>query len=297
MKIIIKLLFAAALFLFCNTKLLAQESINQEGFKNLIGLKQINDRTVDSVAKKTGDLTTAESPVDTPPSNSPGGEEKTLNRNKFKADSLQDYKQDKDFAYMKYMDSLLRKTKDLSVDTFSVSNSNIRRQKKPSKNSEERTPPPNLNFFSMPIVKLILWILAIFLIGFIIYKLFLGENFFRRNRSYKNTSDIQKEEEDISDPSGYDTLIAQAVMNKNYRLAIRYSYLQALHKLAVSGLLQFSADKTNYQYVNELRGKPYQNDFAAITLNYEYVWYGKFEIDENIYNRLSGEYRSFNQKL
>ncbi|HEY8690279.1 MAG TPA: LapA family protein [Chitinophagaceae bacterium] len=286
MKIIIKLLLAAALFLLCNTKLLAQESINQEGFKNLLGLKQINDRTVDSVAEKTGDLTTAESPVDT-----------ALKANKFEADSLHDYKQDKDFAYMKYMDSLLRKTKDLSVDTFSVSNSNIRRQKKPPKNSEERTPPPNLNFFSMPIVKLILWILAIFLIGFIIYKLFLGENFFRRNRSYKNTSDIQKEEEDISDPSGYDTLIAQAVMNKNYRLAIRYSYLQALHKLAGSGLLQFAADKTNYQYVNELRGKPYQNDFAAITLNYEYVWYGKFEIDENIYNRLSGEYRSFNQKL
>jgi hypothetical protein len=86
-------------------------------------------------------------------------------------------------------------------------------------------------------------------------------------------------------------------MNKNYRLAIRYSYLQTLQKLSGSGLLQFSADKTNYQYVNELHGKPYQNDFAAITLNYEYVWYGKFEIGEDVYNRLFSDYKSFHQKL
>jgi hypothetical protein len=269
MKIIIKFFFAAALILVCNAKLVAQD-------KN----------TVDSLAEKTGDLTTAESPVDT-----------ALKENKFEADSLHDYKEDKDFAYMKYLDSLLRKTKDLSVDTFSIGNSNIRRQKKSPQYSQEKIRQPRFNFFSAPIVKIVLWILAFFLIGFLIYKLFLGENFFIRNRTYKNRSDTQKEDEDISDPSGYDTLISQAVKNKNFRLAIRYSYLQALHKLAGSGLVQFSADKTNYQYVSELRGKPYQKEFAAITLNYEYVWYGKFEIDENIYNRLSGEYRSFNQKL
>jgi hypothetical protein len=73
--------------------------------------------------------------------------------------------------------------------------------------------------------------------------------------------------------------------------------LQTLYKLSDGGLLQFSSDKTNYQYVNELGGKPYQNDFAAITLNYEYVWYGKFDISEDVYKRLSGEYRSFHQKI
>ena len=86
-------------------------------------------------------------------------------------------------------------------------------------------------------------------------------------------------------------------MNKNYRLAVRYSYLQTLQTLAGSGLVQFSADKTNYQYVNELSGKPYQNDFAALTLNYEYVWYGNFDIKEDVYNRLLKEYQSFHQKL
>ncbi|MDB5199544.1 MAG: hypothetical protein JWO92_1507 [Chitinophagaceae bacterium] len=268
MKIIlIKLLIAGVLFMFCNTKLLAQDS------------------TVDSATEDTTGVTPPPSLGDT-----------VLNRYEVETDSMQQYGQDRDFAYMKYLDSLLRKTKELTVDTFSINNAPGSKQDT-RKNSRSVNNTPRINIFSQPIVKVILWIMAIFLIGFIIYKLFLGENFFRRNRSYNDISDTQKEDENISDPSAYDRLIARAVINKNYRMAIRYSYLQTLQMLAGSGLLQFSADKTNYQYVNELHGKPYQNDFAAITLNYEYVWYGKFDIGEDVYNRLAVAYKSFHQKL
>ena len=265
MKIVIKL-FIVSIFLFCDAKAFAQDG-------------------VDSIAERTGDLTQSEYLGDT-----------VITRNKIESDSVRDYKRDKDFAYMKYLDSLLRQTKDLTVDTFSINNASSGSKQNAPQNSRSVNTAPRLNIFSQPIVKIILWILAFFLIAFIIYKLFLGENFFKRNRSY-NISDTQKEEEVISDPSAYDKLISQAVANKNYRLAIRYGYLQTLQMLAGSGLVQFSADKTNYQYVNELRGKPFQNDFAAITLNYDYVWYGKFDISEDVYNRLFKEYKSFHQKL
>jgi hypothetical protein len=139
--------------------------------------------------------------------------------------------------------------------------------------------------------------MAIFLIVFLINKLFLGENFFRRNGAYQKTSVTQKEEDINTDPSAYDKMISQVVMNKNYRLAIRYLYLQALQNLSGKGALQLSTDKTNNEYITELRGKPYQNDFAAITLSYEYVWYGKFDISEDTYNRLMREYHSLQQKL
>ena len=265
---IIKLFFAGFLVLFLHTKLLAQQS------------------DVDSVAAKLGDLTQTESLRDT-----------VVSRKKVEPDSLQDYKSDKDFAYMKYLDSLLRQTKDLSVDTFSVNSASSRSKKDVQQNQEQANTTRRINIFNQPIVKIILWILAFFLIGFIIYKLFLGENFFKRSRSYNITDTQKEEEESISDPSAYDKLISQALMNKNYRLAVRYGFLQTLQMLSGSGLVQLSGDKTNYQYVNELRGKPYQNDFAALTLNYEYVWYGKFDISEDVYNRLRREYKSFHQKL
>jgi hypothetical protein len=264
---IIKLLFAGFLVLFFHAKLLAQQS------------------GVDSVASKLGDLSQTESLGDT-----------VVSRKKVETDSIEDYKSDKDFAYMKYLDSLLKQTKGITVDTFSVNTASSRSKKDIQQNQEQVNKTPRINIFNQPIVKIILWILAFFLIGFLIYKLFLGENFFKRTRSY-DTTDTEKEEESISDPSAYDKLISQALINKNYRLAIRYGFLQTLQMLSGSGLVQLSADKTNYQYVNELRGKSYQNDFAALTLNYEYVWYGKFDINEDVYNRLRKDYKSFHQKI
>lgn len=269
MKIILKLLIACAVVLICNTKLLAQDENN-----------------TDSIAQDVGDLASSESIADT-----------VLNRHEFKIHhSVQEYRNDRDFGYMKYLDSLLRQTKDLKADTFSMGNATSPGERKARQRSREPGVPTS-NIFKQPIVKIILWVLAFGLIGFIVSKLFLGENFFRRNRVYENISDNPKDDENISDPSGYDKLIAQAVMMKNYRLAIRFSYLQILQMLSASGLVQFSADKTNYQYVNELRGKPYQNDFAGITLNYEYVWYGKFDISEEVYKRLSAEYKAIHQKI
>src|SRR6266516_3152451 len=43
-------------------------------------------------------------------------------------DSLAGYKKDKEFAYMNYLDSLLKRSKDLSVDT--LSSDNLKGQKK-----------------------------------------------------------------------------------------------------------------------------------------------------------------------
>ena len=275
MNSIIKLFLACCLVVFCDTSLFAQDDLD----------------SVEVVKEFT-------SPDSLPPDNLPPESlgDTVLNKYEFEPhDLVQEYKADRDFAYMRYLDSILRKTKDLTVDTFSIGDA-ISSRGKEVRQSSRRVNVPGVNIFSNPVVKIILWVLAVFLIGFIIYKLFLGENFFRRDRRYKSISDSHAED-DLSDPSVYEKLVAQAVMNKDYRLAIRYLYLQTLRKLSGSGLLQFAADKTNYQYVNELRGKPYQNDFAAITLHYEYVWYGKFDIGEEVYRRLSGEYRSFHQKI
>lgn len=212
-----------------------------------------------------------------------------------KNDSIKSYKKEKDFGYINYLDSLLRKTKDLTVDTFSIYNTG--HQKKQSGNvTRINTSTPN-NFLNAPSVKIILWLLAIFFVGFILYKLFLSDFLFRKNIAPKKSFVEEKEEEDVSDISVYDRRILKAEMDKNFRLAIRYFYLQTLQILSGKGSIQLSPDKTNYQYVRELSSMPYQNDFAGITLNYEYVWYGKFEISEEVYQKLRKDFKSLQQKI
>ena len=110
-------------------------------------------------------------------------------------------------------------------------------------------------------------------------------------------------EEEVTGESDFDTLIRQSAAKGNYRLAIRYQYLKLLHRLADKHFIEMAADKTNYQYVRELSSRgpavnqQFQNDFASLTLNYEYVWYGEFGVDDVIYNRIARGFNDFNQKI
>jgi hypothetical protein len=74
-------------------------------------------------------------------------------------------------------------------------------------------------------------------------------------------------------------------------------YLQSLKKLSDKELILFSPDKTNNNYISELSGRDYQNDFYLLTHNYEYIWYGKFLIDVANYQQLKSQFISFNKKV
>ena len=104
-------------------------------------------------------------------------------------------------------------------------------------------------------------------------------------------------EEVVTSESDFDRLIRVALTTGNYRLAVRYQYLRSLHQLAVRNYVSLAADKTNYQYVQEISNHQVRNDFASLTLNYEYVWYGEFQIEQTIYQKLETAFKSFNQKV
>ena len=106
-----------------------------------------------------------------------------------------------------------------------------------------------------------------------------------------------KKPENLSEYSTYNILIHEAESKNDFNLAIRYLYLQLLKKLSDSELILFSPDKTNKLYVQELSGKNYQSEFASLTLNYEYVWYGKFSINHNRYQQLKEKFILFNKKI
>jgi hypothetical protein len=110
------------------------------------------------------------------------------------------------------------------------------------------------------------------------------------------TSDVPEEEE-VTAASDVDRLIANAVAAGNFRLAIRYWYLKTLHLLNGKNMISMAQDKTNYQYVNELRDPALRNDFASVTLTYEYAWYGEFEVDRDLYGKIETGFSAFVKKV
>lgn len=206
----------------------------------------------------------------------------TLRKNdlNFSYDSIKNWRNLKEYAYTKYLDSLLKGIKKKEI-------------------KEPRAPRPGIfsSLFSSGIVQFLLWTLAIVFVLFILYRLYLADGAFRRKTKSANNTEAEVEEEIITNESDFDALIRQAMQIGNYRQAVRYQYLRTLHLLADKSLVQLAPDKTNFQYVSEIANRNHQQVFASLTLNYEYVWYGEFEIDKNIYDKIESNFKGFNQKI
>ena len=210
--------------------------------------------------------------------------------------SIQEYKKGKEFSYIYNLDSLLRHSGKIKIDTINPDNLARFKPVNKSASTTQSIAQPPANIFNNGVIKILLWTLALGFILFILYKLFLGEALFKKD-PVKNEL-VRYEQEKISlESSGYDLLINEAVQNKNYRLATRFLYLQALKNLSQTGLIEFSPDKTNNQYVRELLNKPYQKEFASLTLQYEYIWYGKFGLSEDLFGSLRKDFTQFQQKI
>lgn len=197
-------------------------------------------------------------------------------------DSVKALKNSKQLAYAKNLDSVLREYQ----------------QKLKSEESKGRN---DLNWFARlilsPITQYVFWALAAFFLAFILYKLFFTEGFFQSAYARVQAVTAEDEKNKPSPIADYGKLIEVALREHNYRLAVRYHYLQTLQKLSSKGAIEFSTDKTNHQYVQEMAGKKYSRAFAALTLDYEYIWYGEFEIDEATFNLVQDKFKKFNTEL
>ncbi len=92
-------------------------------------------------------------------------------------------------------------------------------------------------------------------------------------------------------------LLENARSQHNYRLAVRYLYLQTLKKMADAELISWQPNKTNRMYVNELSANATRSDFENITRQFEYVWYGERSIVESEFVEIQNEFNDFSKSI
>ncbi len=119
---------------------------------------------------------------------------------------------------------------------------------------------------------------------------------FRKKAALSTTATVAEREEDpLSVP--FPEAIKEAVQSKNYRLAVRLHYLQLLKTLSEKGIISYQPDKTNFDYLLQVRSTAHYHDFFSATRNYEYSWYGLFPIDEAQYRQIESTFSHFHQKI
>lgn len=78
--------------------------------------------------------------------------------------------------------------------------------------------------------------------------------------------------------------LEKALVQRNFRMAIRIHYLWLLKVLYEKELINWKKDKTNHAYISELANKSSEESatsFRKLTLWYEKAWYGESTINEN----------------
>lgn len=104
--------------------------------------------------------------------------------------------------------------------------------------------------------------------------------------------DFKEFEEDIH-KINFNELIEEALSKKDFRRAVRLHFLKLLKELSDKNLIAWKIDKTNNDYSIELSNSKYSRHFKELTILYEYIWYGDFQLDERSFIATITKFKDF----
>jgi hypothetical protein len=155
----------------------------------------------------------------------------------------------------------------------------------------------NKRFQNTTFYQTLLWMLAVggFIAFLIIYLSNSNISLFRRS----NTMAAHDSDVDTDDifAINYSSEIEKAVAAGNYRLAIRLHFLKLLRGMSERNIIQYTHDRTNFDYLLQVHHAPWYQQFFRITRNYEYVWYGQFDIDREKFDSINKDFDSLERQL
>lgn len=88
------------------------------------------------------------------------------------------------------------------------------------------------------------------------------------------------DEENIVRSENIGELIEDAINDGDYRLAVRYYYLQLLRQLNQKKLINYEFQKTNSEYLNEIKADRLRGQLKKVMRIYDFIWYGSFSLSE-----------------
>jgi hypothetical protein len=184
-------------------------------------------------------------------------------------------------------------------------------QKKKKKDSDENisdsrttTPPSSSRSYSdrsgsgsfwANFFKVVFIIIVIIVIAFIVSN-FLGAGIFTspKNRKIKKSDasiTIDNIEEHFHE-SDLDRFIREATEEGKYTLAIRLYYLAIIKELSLNRTILWKKDKTNKDYIREMRKTNMFQSFREVTSIFERVWYGEGELKELDYKDVKPKFEA-----
>ena len=142
------------------------------------------------------------------------------------------------------------------------------------------------------VVNNLIYIAAVVLIVFALY--ILSRHGLRNafHGAPRSLGEVTAAEEDIR---GLDieAMIREAEAQGDLRRAIRLHYLLVLRRLMDQGVLKWSPEKTDRDYMAQIKDPALRSRFAHLALVFQWVWYGHAEVDRARYDSIRRPFVEF----
>ncbi|WP_281337322.1 DUF4129 domain-containing protein [Flavobacterium eburneipallidum] len=142
---------------------------------------------------------------------------------------------------------------------------------------------------AMDFVVILLKTIAVLIVIFVIYlivKAFInkeGQWIFGKSSDKKiiHYDEIEKNLHLVD----FEKLIQNSLQSGENRLTIRYYYLWLLKKMSENQIIVWDVEKTNSDYLYEIKNPTQKEEFEYLSYLYNYIWYGEFELDEKTFTK------------
>lgn len=165
---------------------------------------------------------------------------------------------------------------------------------------EEEAPVGKMSPFWAAVFKWTIVGMAISIFAVLLYNVLGAGSIFKpkgkKISTKKDTFSIETIEANIHE-SDLDQHIQEALQQNNYTLAIRLYYLAVIKELSLNKLIKWKRDKTNRDYLREMRPTALFTPYQDTTRIFERVFYGNVTIQEQDFVLLKPRFIDLLEKI
>jgi len=151
--------------------------------------------------------------------------------------------------------------------------------------------------FTSPLAKVIAILIIIGLLIFTIMRIMVANGVIKNKKLIQLEALSLDDIEDNLEESDLDKFLRHALEKGDYKTAVRILYLSVIQKLHANAWINWKKDKTNRDYLNEMRTRTGYTQFRNLTLAYEIVWYGDTTINAAEFERVNSFFSTYKKSL
>ena len=164
----------------------------------------------------------------------------------------------------------------------------------PRREHEKRVKDKSSVSISEDFFKILLYLIIALILGYAAYMLFLNSPI--RGDSHKILYD-QEMNPDRVQLSELESKINSAKEKNDFRSATRMYFIWVIKELSDREYIVWKKRKTNYNYLLEVQRQNFYGEFEVAVENYEFIWYGKYEISKMDFDVIETQFKNLINKI